>query len=272
MRAAFPGLGFVVLVAVALGAAFCDSSGPPGVGNAGEGAGHGEALAHSVGDDSSKTPASREPVIPSKTKKISRALQALTSKLGPTLGALDAQERELARDTIKSLRFDSENELSRYQESHSGAYDPLTAATAADLLRTAVLWKAVGESLDRGQYWLGKDYPATLPGAAPGSHYQILSVIHGNTQAAAVFFIEDGGAGTEYNGVVEFQSSQRNFWLQEAARAFNGRPDADRKALYDKFASAKANRGYERLAAEMAHAFPFENHVDERTMIMYAPR
>lgn len=271
MRLVGFGTGFVALVAMALALGFCRPA--AGVGSLGDGAGEPvpEAPAHRIGDVATGDPSLREPAVPPQTRDSSEAMAALTSRLGPTLGGLHPRERDLARETIRTLQSDSERELARFQDVHARSNDPLTIASEASLLRTAALWKAVGESLDRGQYWLGRDYPTSLPRAVPGTHYQALTVVHDGTPATAVFYLEAGGAA-EYNGVVEYHAGQRRFWLQEAARTFNGRSFAERRALFDRFVEAKSRRGLVGLDAEMAHTFPLENQVDERTMLMYAPR
>jgi hypothetical protein len=198
-------------------------------------------------------------------------MDSLTRKLGPTAGLLGAADRELARQTIRSLAAASEEDLRLYQASKTGEQDPRDAAHGADLLRTAVLWKAVEESLDAGNYWLGSNYPSALPRSTPGTHFQSLTVIQNGQQSAAVFFMEGGARASELRSVGEYHRNQRLFWLHEAARLFNGRPDAERQRLYEAFEGEKAKQGYDRVGADLRAIFPFENRVSSRGYLMFAP-
>lgn len=199
-------------------------------------------------------------------------MEVLVRSLGPSIGALSPADRELARATIRSLREASDQDLEQFQLTHKEDLRPETLAEEAGLLRTAALWAAIEECLDLGQYWLGINYPARLPRNGSRIYYQALTVVHEEKQCAAVFWLEDKGAGASYHGSAEYCEGQRSFWLQEAAIAFNGRSDEERRRLHRMYNDQEQSRGTERIDSLLRSVFPHGNWVDERTMLMYAPR
>lgn len=196
----------------------------------------------------------------------------LVGKLGPSMGELTMAEQQMARNTIMELHRHSEQELSLMRDSRLDFSDPEVVAKEADLMRASALWQAVNEALDQGQYWLGREFPKTLPRAEDGTHYQCLTVVHDGAAASAVFFIHDGIAAREFHGVGEYRNVQRLYFLLDAARRFNSLPDAERRTLYEQFVAAKARGGNAGVQGDMARMFPFENHVDEQSCIMRVPR
>ena len=163
-------------------------------------------------------------------------------------------------------------ELRRFQDRPAATHDAHSATQEADLLRTVFLWKAVGESLDAGQYWLGDTYPSMLPKPPRGAHFQALTVVKGGAQATAVFVIESGGVASQFGAVMEHRENRRLFWLHEAARLFNSSPDAERRQLYERFKAETAKGGYQAVSADLRLLFPFENEVNEERFLMYVPR
>ena len=195
----------------------------------------------------------------------------MISLLGPSLGEMDADGRDAARDVIQESVRASSEELQRLQQSMSVNNEPLDAyfaAREADLLRSAVLWRTVAEALERGSYWLGTDYPATLPGRA-SVDYQAMSVTHAGKPATAVFVLGGVGPGKDLADVAEYFERQHTFLMHEAARVFNGKSDEERRRLFDSYLAATANGDHDQLGTELARIFPSGVWVDERTLLMH---
>lgn len=209
--------------------------------------------------------------LPTPTVVDEAAMESLTRKLGPTAGLLGPEDREQVRHTIRTLSAAAEAELSAFRQSGRGGQDPRGAWKEADLMATASLWKAVEESLENGNYWLGSTFPTALPKTPAGTFLQALTVTSNGAQAAAVFIISRGRDASEFRSIDEYRSNQHLFWLQEAARRFNERPDAERKRLYEALEAKKARKGYDQLGADLQAIFPLENRVVVPGYLMFAP-
>jgi hypothetical protein len=201
---------------------------------------------------------------------LSDAQQRLHRLLGPSLGTLDKSDLESARAYIQEMIRVSETELESFSNSPGDKNHIEFTTQEANLMRSAALWREVAECLNNHEYWLVSKYPSRIPNPPPGTHYQALTVAHGNNQhAAIVLIITDRGKPMSLASTSSYHELLNQQLLREATHSFNLRPDSERALLYREYRQARDSGKDIPKSSELHKIFPHGVWVDERTILMH---